>query len=977
MLRRRLPTLTRKHSWILLVLVLVVSALFGPITHATTPLEALGNTVGNAIFLILSNVVLIMIRLFASLTGVLTSLLVIVARYNTFLNAPIVQQGWPIVRDLMNMVFIIGLLMISAGTVLRLQNYQYNRLLGKLIIMAFLVNFSKFIAVFLLQFAQVVMLTFVNAFRDAAFGKFSHMFGLDAVLNFANQKFFSIAGATSAPTGSASVLITLIAGLVMMLVAFVVMLAITVVLFVRIVALWLLIILSPLAYALKVIPQTEHYAGEWWKEFAKYAVVGPVLAFFLWIALALVGNGNCGGTNVNCNNPLAADQKVSDAQAQGEADTATLRQDLLSEALTLDRLITFIVGIIFLMMGLQYAQKSGTAGAAFAGKVAAAGFGAAATLSGLNFVRDRTVAPVQGWIKNRQRARGFAVQQRTETLEAFGDRARAAMPVAEVRIPGTKTRIGLTRAGQERAAAGAAGYEGRRTPELGKGQGYSNMKDDALLAKMVDTTQGTRERLAAMATLQGRGPGHLDLADPGALAAFTQLTSARGGRGANTYMPEADRKKTREEALKSSAQYMSHDQVRQLSGAAETPEERLILEQALESKKRSQAIDPADVARLSALRAGLRDNPGGLKEYDDGLKKSNPEMAKKVIFNDLQTADDRQNLLLAVQQKQMSASALNQEAQEKFAAAGESGAIAHYLIDNSPDEETLRGYYRAMDPEAAKSIFSHVKMGAGASVEQRAMVAKVTGEMGKAFTDATNTYMENEAKTYADKLGGDELAKNISVESLKSNKVLATLNNSDNMKFPHWETIRNRNKETRTALTEGLGKYADQLAASSPDGKMDLDPKNEENNFVVQNLALASKGKDLRMDLSSASGQRAYEGLVRGGKAADLAKLHESDLYKNPENRKYMLETYGMVADPAKIADMLQFENYDWAVDGMSAGEAELEKRLQKKGGMKAFSRLDRMAKHPVLSAYIATPEKPDKQSSASAAKKSAPDSTT
>lgn len=453
-MRIRLPHIRQpRHRKQLLAVMLVA------VIGMTFALPAFANW-QDSIFLMLSTIVAAMIKLFASLTGTFISIMVAVARYNTFLNAPIVEQGWPIVRDLMNMVFIIALLIISAGTVLRLQNYRYNRLLGKLIIMAFLVNFSKFIAVFLLQFAQIVMLTFVNAFRDVAFANFTHMFGMDAVLNFAradakNTGFFT----NDTNNTGISVFVTLVAGLAMMLIAFVVTMSITVVLFVRIIALWLLIILSPIAYALRVIPNTEKYASQWWSEFGKYAVVGPVMAFFLWIALALVNSGSsCTTSDItqDCqSNPIAAadkspDQSVISSLNAAKDDTADLRNDFISEALSIDRLITFVVGIIFLMMGLNYAQRSGGAGGAWAGKVATAGFGVAATVSGLNAIRDRTIAPVQGYLKERDRRRQAANARRTVGFTKLADQVESRtlgnverpLEAAKRSIGGTVSSIG-------------------------------------------------------------------------------------------------------------------------------------------------------------------------------------------------------------------------------------------------------------------------------------------------------------------------------------------------------------------------------------------------------------------------------------------------------------------------------------------------------------------------------------------------------
>ncbi|MEK7637093.1 MAG: type IV secretion system protein [Patescibacteria group bacterium] len=506
--------LGQRRALIIIGLIVLAGAIIGPVAHANVVVDVVGNT----IFLLLNNIVMAMTKMFASLTGVFISLLVVVARYNTFLDAPVVKSGWPIVRDLMNMVFIIALLIISAGTVLRLQNYRYNRLLGKLIIMAFLVNFSKFIAVFLLQFAQVVMITFVNAFRDVAFGNFSHMFGLDAVINF-GQTYSRSAGSNM------SIFITLLAGLAMMIVAFVVMLAITIMLFVRIIALWLLIILSPIAYALRILPNTEKYASQWWSEFTKYAVLGPVLAFFLWISLALVGSTSC-PSNGNCDkNPLRFDPTVNTAMDQAKTDTVDLRSDFMSELLSIDRLMTFIVGIIFLLMGLQYAQKSGAVGASFAGKVATTGFGVGATLTGLNAIRDRTLAPVQGYFKERTRRRQEAVAERTAALgmradqvtnktigqigrgraavtSAMGAGARGAWKV----IRGKQTpQEALEKAGQAARSGLAEGTRGYRQAQGRIAE--TKARQQAATAKEFDTAGRSKAELEAMALNQNMNGG--------------------------------------------------------------------------------------------------------------------------------------------------------------------------------------------------------------------------------------------------------------------------------------------------------------------------------------------------------------------------------------------------------------------------------------------------------------------------------------
>ncbi len=716
-LKRRHHQFSARQRWLMVVIMVVMGMGVSYATNAQAALAA--DVVGSAIFLILGDIVYGLITLLAQLTGVFITIMVAVARYNTFLNAPVVQSGWPIVRDLMNMMFILALLIIAAGTVLRLQNYRYNQLLGKLIIMAFLVNFSKFIAVFLLQFAQVVMLTFVNAFRDAAFGNFSHMFGLDAVLNFANTHVQQ-----TSTTDSMSIFITLVAGLAMMLIAFVVMLAITVVLFVRIIALWLLIILSPIAYAMRILPNTESRASQWWAEFTKYAVVGPVLAFFLWISLALVGGTACPTGQGDCQtNPISQtnDSGASTALSQANTDTTTLRKDFVSEILSINRLITFIVGIIFLMMGLQYAQKSGGAGAAFAGKVAKAGFGAASTVTGLNYLRDRTVAPVQGWLKNRSAARTSAIQERTQRFEGAGDR-----------IAGT---FGLTQRARERGAAASNAYERQKASRVAQRQGYKD-KDEAFLLDRMKTTGDRTERIAAMQELQNRGrfnlgedshlkafnaitnyehsatgmplmpraeaqafrekaiaqaaetanwtqaqamlpslspierakllqgmnsANHLDLDDDAQHAAFEAATNPALGMAG---MKETDRRKFRQDALKSNADNLSEADLRRMvatmttGGGPVNADELNILYQALEKKDALNAERPADVDIAERVRNSLRGSPQKLRQFEDDMKKNNANMAKQVIYHGFDGLQAGQQVLSDIQAGLFSASNL-------------------------------------------------------------------------------------------------------------------------------------------------------------------------------------------------------------------------------------------------------------------------------------------------------------------------------
>ena len=287
------------------------------------------------------------------LLAAITQLLA-VAAYNDFGNAPAVVKGWVIVRDLSNMTFIIFLLIIAFGTILRIDQYRYNQLLGKLLLMAVLINFSKVITLFFIDGTQVVMLTFVSAFHDAAAGNLTTAFGLSDSLTFLTSD------KAVADVSSMSVLVTVLLALAIYIIAFIVTLVILVVLVIRIFALWVLIILSPLAYALRAFPNTRAQSSKWWSEFGKYVTTGPVIAFFLWLALSVMASDSLTkGFDIEMKNTKSLVPGVT-------AEASTPVTAALSTVSSTSKLLSFMLAISFLLTGLSVAQSMGGA----AGKIA-------------------------------------------------------------------------------------------------------------------------------------------------------------------------------------------------------------------------------------------------------------------------------------------------------------------------------------------------------------------------------------------------------------------------------------------------------------------------------------------------------------------------------------------------------------------------------------------------------------------------------
>jgi hypothetical protein len=276
--------------------------------------------------------------------------LIYIASFSTFLDSGAVSYGWVLVRDICNMFFVVILLLIAFGTILNIEKYNYKKWLPKLILMAILINFSKTICGLFIDIAQVVMLTFVNAFASVAGGNMVSVLGIDKILTFdTNAEEVSIWTVVSA----------YLLGIIYLVVALIVISTMMIMLVIRVVMIWIYVVLSPLAYLLAAFPGGQSYSTRWWTDFTKNLIVGPVLAFFIWLSFAA----------------LQADEIVNTQKAdQTEGPTQTLVAEDpndssgATEAATPAALIKFVIAIGMFVGGLKIAQEVGGAAGSVAGK---------------------------------------------------------------------------------------------------------------------------------------------------------------------------------------------------------------------------------------------------------------------------------------------------------------------------------------------------------------------------------------------------------------------------------------------------------------------------------------------------------------------------------------------------------------------------------------------------------------------------------
>lgn len=340
--------LKNRKLWLATLLIFAASFLAAPNVFASAG-DWAGEVVGSIIYVFIWALGLVLILVMKGL--------ILIASYQNFISSGAVQEGWTVVRDLSNMFFVVILLVIAFSTILHLENYSYKKWLPKLILMAVLINFSKTICGLLIDVAQIIMLTFVNAFKDVAGGNLIEMLGIREIVTLAEGSdsvgFWQIVGAY-------------VLGLIYMIIALVVITTMMMMLVMRLVMIWIYVVLSPLAYLLAAFPGGAQYASQWWSEFIKNLIVGPVIAFFIWLSFAALQTGNYNDVGSVGTANISAEQEAfsgSIAKVDG-ASTPSMG----TQASTPGVLIKFVIGIGMLIGGLKVAQQIGGAAGSVAGK---------------------------------------------------------------------------------------------------------------------------------------------------------------------------------------------------------------------------------------------------------------------------------------------------------------------------------------------------------------------------------------------------------------------------------------------------------------------------------------------------------------------------------------------------------------------------------------------------------------------------------
>ena len=349
-----------------------------------------------------------------------------------FTTLGVVQQGWKICRDFANLFFIGILIYIAFSLILKLQKGDPKKLLFKVIAMAIIINFSLMIGGIIIDFSQVLFKYFIFAGLQEKNG-FSFSENLANSLRL--QTFWSsdsdsfkdaqVGADSSSSTDLLQVFIKLIFVIIFSFLVVIIFGALVFTLFIRNFWLWILLILSPLAWFLGMVPvdMLKKYTSQWWSNFLKWCFMAPIMGFFVFLATNLLLNSNS-SSSISRSGGLIDEDKLKIQMGQ---DKAIFNFNKSKDSIfNPTNVMQLLVVLAFLVGGLMAGQSMGASAAGGA-------------LGMLNKAKKGT----QKWLG--KRAANNPVTRGATSLGAKGLNNLAAMPVVGRAFKGSAVKMAAKR----------------------------------------------------------------------------------------------------------------------------------------------------------------------------------------------------------------------------------------------------------------------------------------------------------------------------------------------------------------------------------------------------------------------------------------------------------------------------------------------------------------------------------------------------
>lgn len=205
-----------------------------------------------------------------------------------------VNELWKVIRDVLNILFIFGLIYIGIKTILNSEDSGTRRTLGLLIVAALMINFSLYITQAIVDFSNIAA---VQVFQQIVITGDTGSAGTTelgegsvtgAFLNVANiTSFFGGSGVLEGLTGGQVITLSIFMMITLIITGIVFAMG-AVLLIARFIALTLYMIFSPIMFLGFILPALASKQQEWWQGFLKQAFFAPAFLFMLYLSLVVL-----------------------------------------------------------------------------------------------------------------------------------------------------------------------------------------------------------------------------------------------------------------------------------------------------------------------------------------------------------------------------------------------------------------------------------------------------------------------------------------------------------------------------------------------------------------------------------------------------------------------------------------------------------------------------------------------------------------
>lgn len=197
-------------------------------------------------------------------------------------DTDITRGSWTIIRNFVNLFFILILIIMAFGTIFSIQKYTWKKMLAPFLIAALLINFSFVIGMYIIQISNGLSSVFLKQMSTVSIVQKDGISGIF-------MEGTKAAEAATPVDKTGGLLIAGVFSFIFLVIFFLAMLAAAIFTLVRVFILWFLLIISPIAWFGYALPNLKSQTwSAWWKHFLCWCFWLPYFLFFLMFAVIFI-----------------------------------------------------------------------------------------------------------------------------------------------------------------------------------------------------------------------------------------------------------------------------------------------------------------------------------------------------------------------------------------------------------------------------------------------------------------------------------------------------------------------------------------------------------------------------------------------------------------------------------------------------------------------------------------------------------------